>query len=94
MRWRFLVPAISVAVLIALAILAAGISRPASAQGSTPATGDITVSNGVNPGEVVISWDAVPQATHYRIGYVNMVQELSIGQSQLSSGEWIEAFCM
>ena len=90
MRWRFLVPAISVAVLIALA-LAAGISRPASAQGSTPATGSIAVGDGVNPGEVVISWDAVPQATHYRIGYVNMVQDYPLAKTSVT-GEWIEAF--
>ena len=90
MRWRFLVPAISVAVLIAL-VLAAGISRPASAQSGTPATGGISVSDGVNPGEVVISWDAVPQATHYRIGYVNMVQDYPVAKASVT-GEWIEAF--
>ena len=90
MRRRFSVPAIFVAVLIAL-LLGAGISGPLSAQSGAPAAGDIAVSDGVNPGEVVISWDAVPQATHYRIGYVNMVQDYPLAKASVT-GEWIEAF--
>ena len=90
MRRRFSIPAIFVAVLIAL-LLGAGISGPLSAQSGAPATDNIIVSDGVNPGEVVISWDAVPQATHYRIGYVNMVQDYPVAKASVT-GEWIEAF--
>ena len=61
------------------------------AQSGAPATGSIAVWDGVNPGEVVISWDAVPQATHYRIGYVNMVQDYPLAKASFT-GEWIEAF--
>ena len=85
-----LVPTIFVAVLIALSLVA-GISRPALAQGGAPATGNIAVRDGLNPGEVVVSWDAVPQATHYRIGYVNMVQDYPLAKASVT-GEWIEAF--
>ena len=42
-------------------------------------TANIAVRTGNNSGEVVISWDAVPQATHYRIGYVNMEVDLPPG---------------
>ena len=85
-----LVPTIFVAVLIALSLVA-GISRPALAQGGAPATGNIAVRDGLNPGEVVVSWDPVPQATHYRIGYVNMVQDYPLAKASVT-GEWIEAF--
>ena len=90
MRWRFLVPTIFVAVLIALSLVA-GISRPAFAQDGAPATRNIAIRDGVNPGEVVVSWDAVPQATHYRIGYVNMIQDYPLAKASVT-GEWIEAF--
>ena len=90
MRRRFSVPAIFVAVLIAL-LLGAGISGPLSAQSGAPATGNIAVSDGVNPGEVVISWDAVPQATHYRIGYVNMVQDYPLAKARGSKERIFES---
>ena len=38
-------------------------------------TGNIAVRAGVNAGEVVISYDAIPEATYYRVGYVNMVTD-------------------
>ena len=90
MRWRFLVPSVFAAVLIALSLVI-GLHRPASAQTGAPATGNIRVVDGPNPGEVVISWDAVPAATHYRIGYVNMVQDYPLAKASVT-GEWIEAF--
>ena len=90
MRWRFLVPTIFVAALIALSLVA-GVPRPAFAQDGAPATRNIAIRDGVNPGEVVVSWDAVPQATHYRIGYVNMIQDYPLAKAS-ATGEWIEAF--
>ena len=97
MRWRFLVPTIFVAVLIALSLVA-GISRPALAQTgelepSLTGVGPVTnfeVVNGSNPGEVVISWDTVPGATHYRIGYVNLDVDRPLALDR--GAEWIEAF--
>ena len=54
-------------------------------------TENIAVRAGSNSGEVVISWDAVPQATHYRIGYVNMEVDHHLAEASCT-GEWIEAF--
>ncbi|MDE2959150.1 MAG: hypothetical protein OXU28_03745 [Chloroflexota bacterium] len=87
--------ALMVAVILAVAGLLAIVSSPsvptAAAQGGAPATANITVRDGANPGEVVVSWDAVPEATHYRIGYVNMVQDYPLAKDSVT-GEWIEAF--
>ena len=76
--------------LVAL-VTVAGSAAPANAQSSTPAVTNIQVRNGVQPGEVVVSWDAVPQATHYRIGYVNMETDYPLAVAS-TTGEWIEAF--
>ena len=57
----------------------------------TPPVASISVCSGPNTGEVTISWDAVLQATHYRIGYVNMVQDYPRARGSVT-GEWIEAF--
>ena len=85
--------ALMVAAILTVAGLLAIVGNPstASAQTGAPATGNITVVDGSNPGEVVISWDAVPAATHYRIGYVNMVQDYPLAKASVT-GEWIEAF--
>ena len=40
---------------------------------------------------MVISWDAVPEATHYRIGYVNLEVDYYLAKASCTS-EWIEAF--
>ena len=55
------------------------------------ATTDIRVRDGAQPGEVVISWDAVPPATHYRIGYVNMETDYRRAKASVT-GDWLEAF--
>ncbi len=55
----------------------------------TPAT-NIAVRAGENSGEVIISWDSVPGATHYRIGYVNMEVDYYLAEASCT-GEWIEA---
>ena len=54
-------------------------------------TGNIAVRDGAVSGEVIVSWDAVPEATHYRIGYVNMETDYVIAKAR-PTGEWIEAF--
>lgn len=63
----------------------------AGAQSGAPATGNIRVRDGANPGEVIISWNAVPQATHYRIGYVNMETDYPLAKTSVT-GDWINAF--
>ena len=50
---------------------------------------------GANSGEVVISWDAVPGASHYRIGYVNMEVDYHLATEYsctMESDDWIQAF--
>ena len=54
-------------------------------------TSNIAVRDGANPGEVVVSWDAVTGATHYRIGYVNMVTDYPLAKASVT-GDWINAF--
>ena len=83
---------LTVAVLVvAIAFLVAGSIAVAQSGASAPATGNIAVRDGINPGEVVISWDAVPGATHYRIGYVNMVTDYPLAKASVT-GDWINAF--
>ena len=70
--------------------MSSGVSR-VTAQGQVPATGNIAVRDGSQPGEVIISWDAVPEATHYRIGYVNMETDYPLAKAS-RTGNWLEAF--
>ena len=56
----------------------------------TPVT-NIRACSGPDAGEAMISWDAVSAATHYRIGYVNMVQDYPRAKATVT-GQWIEAF--
>ncbi len=53
--------------------------------------GNITVVNGRNTGEAVITWDAAPGATHYRIGCVNMERDYPRAKAS-NTGNWREAF--
>ena len=66
-------------------------ASPAAAQGGVPPVTNIELASGPNSGEVIISWDAVPQATHYRIGYVNMEVDYHFAKASCTE-EWIEAF--
>ena len=45
-------------------------TEPVTASGNTSPPTNIQIVNGHNPGEVIISWDAVPAATHYRVGWI------------------------
>ncbi len=84
--------AFGVAAMLAIALVATTIAiEEASAQTNVPPTRNITVRDGANPGEVVIAWDAVPQARYYRIGYVNMETDYNRAKAS-ATGEWIEAF--
>ena len=70
-------------------------TEPVTASGNTSPTSNIAVGAGVNAGEVVISWDAVPSATHYRIGYVNMEVDYHLvteGSCTMEPDDWIQAF--
>ena len=79
-----------VALLATVASVAAGASL-AVAQGQVPPATNIEVREGSQPGEVIVSWDAVLQATYYRIGYVNMEVDYHFAKGSCTE-EWIEAF--
>ena len=66
--------------------------RLCSTRDRLPPTSNLVITVGSSqPGEVTISWDAVPQATHYRIGYVNMEVDYHFAKASCTE-EWIEAF--
>ena len=78
-----------------LAALPSPSAEPMPGSGDIAPTGNIAVRNGINPGEAVISWDAVPGASHYRIGYVNMEVDYHLvteGSCTMEPDDWIQAF--
>ena len=79
-----------VALVLMSALVGGGVALAQSGS-AAPATGNLTVRDGVNPGEVVLAWDHVPQATHYRIGYVNMETDYPLAKASVT-GDWINAF--
>ena len=89
-RWKFL-PGRS--------DLPTGVTLPTGecSAAATPTTGpvppvtNLAVRAGANAGEAILSWDAVPSATHYRIGYVNMEVDYHLAKASCT-GEWIGAF--
>ncbi len=93
-RGRVFLVAVLVASVCTL-LVSGSPERPAAAQSETqigvPATGNIRVRDGTNSGEVVISWDYVPGATHYRIGYVNLDQDYDRAVSNPAK-DWKTAF--
>ena len=53
------------------------------------------VNAGANPDEAVISWVPVPEATHYRIGYVNMEVDFHLAEQAsctMEADDWLQAF--
>ena len=78
-------------VLLLTAFASGGGGNLASAQSEVPPTSNIQVADGQNPGEVIISWDFVEQATYYRVGYVNMERDYPLAKAS-RTGNWMEAF--
>ena len=61
---------VTAAILAALALLMAS-DKEAWAQPALPAPTNVRVFNGDNPGEVVVSWEAVADASGYTIGWLD-----------------------
>ena len=80
---------IAVVLSVVAALLSANLNTLAHAQGDLVAPGNVAAQNTGNPGEVRISWDAVPGAAYYRIGWVaySDVQPIIA-----SGGDWLERF--
>ena len=83
--------AVLTAVLAIIVATMVATPTPSYAHAHTPAVTNIQVAQGHNPGEVIVSWDVVPQVTHYRIGYVNMETDYPLAKASVT-GEWLEAF--
>ena len=90
LRIRFVIPLIMAAILTTVSV-AVSLATSARAHHAVPSTSNIEVREGVQPGEVIISWEGVPEATHYRIGYVNMEVDYYLAKASCIE-EWIEAF--
>ena len=80
---------IAVALSVLAALLSANVNTVAHAQGNLVAPSNVTAQHTGNPGEVRISWGAVPDAAYYRIGWVaySDVEPLIT-----SGGDWLEHF--
>ncbi len=62
-------PFLVVALLVAAIAVYAGIAS-AETNDPLPKPANVSVVNGVNPGEVIVSWDDVTGANYYRIGWI------------------------
>ena len=81
-------------VLVIVAAFAAAIvggSLTAVAQEGPPPATNIVVTDSENPGEVIVTWDAVPEATYYRIASVNMDTDYPLALAS-PTGNWLAAF--
>ena len=75
-------------VTMVLVAVGSGVST-ASAQGSLQTPTNVTVRNGANPGEVIMTWRSVPNANFYRVGWVAYDDY----QAEIAAGRtWLEAF--
>ena len=83
---------IAVIVLVALlgfVLVSSQGGRVVSAQSDLSAPGNVAAENTGNAGEVRISWDAVPDAAYYRIGWVAYSDVEPI---IAAGGDWLEHF--
>ena len=80
---------IAVALSVLVALLSSNVHTVAHAQGDLVAPSNVAAQNTGNPGEVRISWDSVPNAAYYRIGWVAYSDVAPI---IASDGDWLEHF--
>ena len=80
---------IAVALSVVVALLSANVNTVAHAQGELVAPSNVAAQHTGNPGEVRISWDAVPDAAYYRIGWVAYADVEPI---IAAGGDWLEHF--
>ena len=87
---RFIIPVVIVAALAILSAIISGAS-PTEAQGNSQPAANVQIVNGPTPGPVIVRWDAVPEATHYGIGYVNLLRDHPQAKAG-ATGNWRETF--
>ena len=78
-----------VAVIVLVAVV--GSAVPAEAQSTASPPSNIAISNGFNPGELIITWDTAHDATHYRVGCVNVDRDYPRAKATIT-GNWRQAF--
>ena len=81
--------AVAVALSVLVALVSANVDTVTHAQGDLVAPSNVRAENTGNLGEVRISWDAVPGAAYYRIGWVAYSDVEPI---IASGGDWLERF--
>ena len=83
--WRS--PAVIASVILLLILTATLASPPFTvAQDGPPAPANIMVMNGPNPGEAIVTWNAVDSANFYRIGWLSRTDYQNAGD------DWLERF--
>ena len=83
------------AVMMAFFLMAiGGVDNVARGQSSVPAPSNVSVANGNNLGEVVVSWDEVNGAAFYRVGWVALDDYFALPAQELWPYEdfWLEVF--
>ena len=74
------------AAIFALADVVPNVDNTAHAQAGTPS--NVSATNGANPGEAVVSWDAVAGASEYRVGWLAVADY----QANIDNDRWRERF--
>ena len=85
---RFINPIIALSLLMILVATGTGDHVVHAQDSLSPPTG-VTAVDGDSPGEVKLTWNAVPDANYYRVGWVDYADYLEVTGAGL---EWLEAF--
>ena len=85
---KFVAAIIAVLSLLAVMMVGAGAAQ-AQSNNALPAPSNVTAVNGANPGEVNLTWDAVPGASHYRVGWIANADFLA---AQAAGTDFFERF--
>ena len=83
------VKAIIAALLLAAVMVIGGLDTAQAQTNALPAPTNITVVNGVNPGEVNLTWNVVAGANFYRIGWIAVADA---EQARAEGTDWLERF--
>ena len=87
---KLLKPLIALLTVIVL-VAVVGSAVPAEAQSTASPPTNVAVANGFNPGELIVTWDIALDATHYRVGCVNMDRDYPRAKASIT-GNWRQAF--
>ena len=76
------------AIIAAALVVVVGSIAPVAAEENPPQVTNVQVTDGHSPGDVIVTWEAVPEAAYYRIGYVNIERDYATAEA---NGDWMEA---